>query len=87
MFNVGDRVRIVDQPYFDCPFTWVGAMTEYCGMEVTITEAGYGIAEWVPEVYGYRVDDMFFVWCENCFAQIEQDFPVASFDEIIDLYS
>ena len=36
-FFVGDKVRVVDEPYEDCPFTWVGGMTTMCGEIVTIT--------------------------------------------------
>ena len=34
-FFVGDKVRVVDTPYMDCPFTWIDDMTNMCGKVVT----------------------------------------------------
>lgn len=38
IYRVGDTVRIVDKPYADCPFSWVDAMSRYCGHCATIEE-------------------------------------------------
>lgn len=79
-FNVGDIVRVVDEPYDDCPFLWVPSMTEYCGKEVTIASVG----DSGEDLYRIEEDDGYCAWCENCFVpvSIEPDFEPASIDEL-----
>lgn len=75
IYRVGDTVRIVDEPYADCPFSWVGAMSDYCGKLATITEVLLELEWGETNEEGYRIDtdDDNFVWCANCFEPIEED--------------
>lgn len=79
-FNVGDIVRVVDEPYNDCPFLWVSEMTEYCGREVTIAFVDFN----GRDLYRIEEDYECCAWCENCFVpvSIEPDFEPASIDEL-----
>lgn len=65
-FNIGDVVRIVDKPYHDCPFTWIDAMSDYCGEETTITDV-YWFESSKTHGYSLDCDDGYCTWCENCF--------------------
>lgn len=38
-FQVGDRVRIVDEPNEYCQAGWTDDMDQYCGKEATVTSA------------------------------------------------
>lgn len=71
-FCVGDKVMVVDEPYMDCPFTWVSDMTRMCGQIVTITakERGKG-------TYYYNIAECGYNWCGNCFVPLEpeEDMP------------
>lgn len=65
-FSVGDVVKVVDVPYEACVFGWDGVMSRYCGMEATITAAGYDYS-YEAERYRIDLDDGRFVWCGGCF--------------------
>lgn len=69
IYRVGDTVRIVDKPYSDCPFSWVGAMSHYCGYNATIEEVLLELEWGETNEEGYRIDtdNGEFVWCANCF--------------------
>ena len=43
-FKKGDIVRVVDEPYEDCPFEWIGEMDDYCGQTAVITSVTW--TEW-----------------------------------------
>ena len=71
-FKVGDKVYVVDEPYWQCPFNWVDEMTELCGQEVTITQVVWSSSK---KEYLYRVAEsrIRLAWCRNCFTQFEED--------------
>lgn len=74
-FNVGDKVRVVNEPYEDCPFAWVSDMDEMCGELVTISYKGHSAQH---NTYYYKVSEAEWTWCGNCFVapeDIEEDFP------------
>lgn len=66
-FQVGDKVIVVDEPFYSCPFDWADEMDEFCGNEVTID--GFQYFPWC-DALGYFIDEDNgnFTWCENCFA-------------------
>lgn len=66
-FHVGDYVRVVDNPFWGCPFGWVGGMTLLCGKEVKITQAWWN---YISKTYVYGVDHSGYAWCANCFNEI-----------------
>lgn len=74
-FQKGDVVRVVDEPYEDCPFEWISEMDECCGKEARITDV-----IWLGHLkaYGYTIDidEYGFTWCENCF-----DSPIPDIEE------
>lgn len=78
-FYVGQRVKVVDEPYYPCEYIWVESMTAYCGKDVTIVrvmeEYGVGDGYWIAE------DDGNCVWCENCFEEIAPELEIG-FDDI-----
>lgn len=65
-FNIGDEVVVVDHPNYDCPFSWVEKMDQYCGKEVHIVGK-----KWNPEYQTFRyeidADNGRFYWCGDCF--------------------
>lgn len=65
-YKKGDVVQVVDEPYVDCPFEWIGEMDECCGRVATITGVSWN--EWHKD-WGYSIDidDYLCTWCENCF--------------------
>lgn len=70
-FKKGDIVRVVDEPYEDCPFEWIGEMDDCCGKEAVITDM-----IWFGHrgIWGYYldIDEYDCKWCENCFV-VEPD--------------
>lgn len=84
IYSVGDVVRIVDKPYSDCPFSWVGRMSCHCGKLATITEVLLELEFGKTGEEGYRIDtdDGEFMWCANCFEQVGAD--IEESDESID---
>ena len=79
IFRIGETVRIVDEPYDDCPFLWVEEMSRWCGEEVTIESVEWDEAE---ETFRYYIteDDGDFSWCENCFVHEEIELPESDGD-------
>lgn len=75
IYRVGDKVRIVDKPYADCPFSWVGAMNRYCGHCATIEEVLLELEWGATNEEGYRIDtdEGEFVWCATCFEPVDED--------------
>lgn len=73
-FFVGDEVRVVDEPYEDCPFTWVNDMTKMCGKIVTITNKEMASGK---GTYLYNIEGSGWNWCGNCFVPLEpeEDLP------------
>lgn len=73
-FNVGDRVVVVSEPYYDCPFTWVTEMSEMCGKPVTISYKEYSERH---DTYFYKLLESRWHWCGNCFvgAGTEEELP------------
>ena len=69
IYSVGDTVYIVDKPYSECPFSWVGLMSCYCGKPATITEVLLELEWGETNEEGYRIDtdNGEVVWCANCF--------------------
>lgn len=57
-FQVGDRVRIVDEPNEYCQAGWAHEMDQYCGKEATVTRANKwcmldidgGCWSWSPDI-------------------------------------
>lgn len=85
-FEVGDMVRIVSEPYTDCPFEWLDVMDEYTGMLATIVSKRWGFSF---ETYAYEIDidGRRYNWCKNCFLSPHDDeFEAASIEEIRGLY-
>ncbi len=79
-FFVGDKVRVVDEPYEDCPFTWVDGMTTMCGEIVTITSK-----DPARGTYAYKIDGSRWTWCGNCFVPLEpeEDLPEIADDSFL----
>lgn len=79
IFNVGDAVKIVDQPFYKCPFGWVDSMTSVCGRECTITQVC-----WHPgkRHHYYRTNILpNIIWCKDCFEETDQtDLEESDFD-------
>ena len=77
-YQIGEAVRIVDTPYMDCPFTWVGCMNDFCGKEATIVDLYWNENR---KTYGYMIDldNYSCTWCENCFV-IDQDLEESDAD-------
>lgn len=71
-FHVGDYVRVVDEPYDDCPFTWIDEMDIFCGREVLITGVGWSNNY---NTYYYEIEDCDCEWCANCFYEIADTIP------------
>lgn len=71
-FHVGDYVRVVDNPYYDCPFGWIGEMTLFCGKEVQIRRVWWVLAR---NRYAYEIEGSLCVWCVNCFNEIADTIP------------
>lgn len=81
-FKVGDHVRIVDEPYYDCAHGWDTNMSKYCGRDAIV------IGVWESEYpgnddYTLDVDDGYFAWCENCFVQ-EPEIDIEESDKGLD---
>lgn len=81
-FNVGDHIRIVDEPYHNCAHGWDKHMSEYCGRDAIIT--GVWVSD-CPENddYSLDVDDGYFAWCMNCFVQ-EPEVDIEESDKGLD---
>lgn len=79
-FFVGDKVRVVDTPYIDCPFTWVSQMTRMCGKIVTIKSKRMR-----KQTYCYTIRGYPFNWCGNCFMPLEpeEDLPEIGDDSFL----
>ena len=79
-YQIGDVVRVVDTPYKDCPFGWVGDMDECCSREATIEYVYWDNGR---NIYGYiiDIDDYNCIWCENCFI-VDQDLEESDLDPI-----
>ena len=71
-FEIGDEVVIVDEPYDNCPFGWVGAMDCHCSEETVILSKTWSCSE---NTYKYEIeaDNGFCWWCGNCFKSKERD--------------
>lgn len=71
-FFEGDRVMVVREPYLDCPFDWVDAMTEMCGRVVTISYKRYSDTRGAY-CYHIKEDELQLLWCGNCFVPLEPE--------------
>lgn len=71
-FQVGDNVRVVDKPYINCPFVWIGEMTLFCGKEVQIRYAWWSGGK---NAYAYEIDGSSCIWCANCFDETANTIP------------
>lgn len=80
-FKIGDHVRIVDEPYEDCPHGWVSPMTHYCGRDAIITGVYAGTYE-ERDSYYLDVDDGYCSWCMNCFV-LEPEVDIKESDKDI----
>ncbi len=82
-FHVGDYVRVVDSPYNNCPFGWIGEMTRFCGEEVQIRDAW-----WVPDkrTYAYTVEGSGCAWCVNCFNEIADTIPEQTESDFLEAF-
>lgn len=68
-YEVGDLVRVVDEPYWQCPFNWVDDMTRCCGKTFKIS------GKFFDEERGfyYHLDGVGWNWCESCLRPAYQD--------------
>lgn len=83
-FNVGDIVRIVDKPYYDCPFSWASGMDMYCSREAEIKSKEYS-AYFKTYVYRISADNTNYAWCGNCFEPLQElEIETASDDELLE---
>lgn len=84
IFEIGETVMVVDNPYKNCPFYWTDEMTEYCGKEVHIRDRWY-----VPskKIYSYLIDGSPFKWCTNCFVKIQDSMLEQTESEFFDDFS
>lgn len=86
-FEVGDRVRVVSDPYLDCPFHWDGGMDKFCGQTCLVTECWLSSSK---RCYAYHIRptdgiDTGFIWCENCLEPaVEEPDPVDISDTELD---
>lgn len=71
-FQVGDNVRVVDEPYENCPFCWIDEMTLFCGKEVQIEHR-----TWIERdnIYAYWIKGSSCSWCANCFDETANTIP------------
>ena len=78
-FRAGDKVRVVSEPYWRCPFNWVDDMTKFCGQEVTILSVDWASSK---QTYLYRIAEarVRLAWCKDCFVPVEEDLPEADAD-------
>ena len=76
LFQVGDVVRIVYEPYMRCPFNWVPDMDECCGVLTAVREVHFRSDK---KVWQYKVAGFAWSWCENCFV-IEQEIEESATD-------
>jgi hypothetical protein len=66
IYQVGDTVRIVDQPFRNCPFSWTYLMDRYCGTCAKITSVRWSSIR-LTHAYHIDVDGGNYVWCKDCF--------------------
>lgn len=83
-YQVGDKVRILvtppnDEQAEDIWVQWVADMDDYCGMEATITQAGYSDMD-DDDYYRIDLDEGRFAWCNACFTDIVE-VPELDLDE------
>ena len=71
-WNVGDVVRIVDAPYEECPFTWVGTMNKYCSRGASICKKRFS-EQYNTYQYIIDIDDGDHYWCGNCFKAVYKE--------------
>lgn len=84
-YQVGDVVRVVDTPYWECLFTWAGHMDRYCGCEYTVREVCYS---WNKQTYKYclegngdnTLDNI--LWCSGCLVPVVEEFSEPSPSEL-----
>lgn len=84
-YDVGDIVRIVDKPYRECVFSWVGSMDKYCSRTAKITGTH---GTWKGETaYTIDIDDGEHSWCAHCFMpKAGPDFEQADDSELMTLF-
>lgn len=81
-FKVGDHVRIVDEPYYDCAYGWDNGMTNFCGREAIITGVWTGNFD-ADDEYSLDVDEGYFSWFMNCFV-LEPEVDIEESDKGLD---
>ena len=62
-FQIGDRVRVVDMPFRECPFNWVKPMDKLCGKEFEISNVGWSRER---SCYYYCIKGRGFAFCKDC---------------------
>lgn len=80
-YQKGEIVRVVDEPYEDCPFEWIGAMDDCCGHEARIVDVSW-IGRFGAYGYSIDIDECDCIWCENCFV-VEPDLQESEFNPSI----
>lgn len=75
-FSIGDKVMVVSEPYLECPFTWVPAMTKMCGKIVTIKDKQPS-----SQTYLYKIAGSQWNWCGNCFVPLEPEEELPEIDD------
>ena len=82
-YKVGDRVRVVDSPYEECPFGWAFIMDDFCGRECVIIRTCWN---WVFDAFEYHIraadtgEESSCMWCDHCFIPLiteEDDFDIS----------
>ena len=77
---IGAKVRIVDEPIYDCEAGWADEMDRYCGSEATIVGVGHG------HCYRLDIDDEEWSWSSDIITLIPQDIPL-EVEEPVDICS
>ena len=67
VYNVGDVVRVVDEPNDETCVGWASEMDDFCGREVVITRRRDSYR--APGGFTYRIDadEGVYSWAADCF--------------------
>lgn len=61
MFQIGDVVRIIDNPNRDCEAGWDRGMDEYCGRTAIVTS----LYRWIDNAVCIDIDGGEFIWSDD----------------------
>lgn len=78
--EVGDIVRIVDKPQFDCKAGWLPGMTRYYCLKAVVTSK-YGL-----DMFLLNIDGNCYVWSDDVVTDVrEAEFDMKGFSELLRL--